>query len=67
MEEKLLSVKEAIRKLNISESTLRLWTKKGKVKSYRNYRGFRMIPFSEINRINELRNMKYIKETKSGS
>jgi DNA-binding transcriptional MerR regulator len=51
--EKFLSLKEAVRELNVSEPTLRLWDKVGKIKSIRNYRGWRFFPESEITRIKE--------------
>ena len=51
--EKLLSVKQVVRELDISEPTLRLWDKEGKIKSVRNYRGWRFFPESEVERIKE--------------
>lgn len=50
---KLLSVKETVRELDISEPTLRLWDKQGKIKSTRNYRGWRFFPETEVERVKE--------------
>jgi DNA-binding Xre family transcriptional regulator len=52
-EENLLSFGQTVRQLDISESTLRLWTKQGKIKSIRNYRGWRFFHESEVARVKE--------------
>lgn len=46
-----LTMKEAARLLGVSQQSIRIWDKKGKIKTWRTPGGQRRIPVSEIDRI----------------
>lgn len=53
MEERLLTLKEAKKKLGVSTSTIQRWDREGKIKCIRTVGGRRRIPLSEIIRLQQ--------------
>ncbi|WP_337861191.1 helix-turn-helix domain-containing protein [Ferroplasma sp.] len=56
--EKLFTLRDACRLLQIHPTTLRMWDREGKIRCVRMQNNFRRVPESDINRIPGIQNGK---------